>query len=163
MTGAELKTLREALGLPVNWVAKIMGVQDRSVNYWEAGRYPVPRDVRDTLLELENILNSLVDRHEEEILKILVQQPVQPKNVTLLRYRTDDDLYRFQPDFKNSLLPTTYHAALLARLSRRLAQKGINASIVYMDVEAYEAWLDGRPDSTTMRAEWGATEINYKS
>ena len=38
MTSAELKTLRESLGLPVQWLAERANVQRRSVEYWEAGR-----------------------------------------------------------------------------------------------------------------------------
>lgn len=156
MTGAELKTLRESMGLSVHWVARIMGVNDRTVNYWESGRFPQRRDMRDMMLDMEHILDTLVDRHEEEILKM------QSKDVVLLRYRTDEDLYRFQPDFRNTLLPVTYHAALLARLTKRLNKKGINTRIFYMDVEAYEEWLNGRPDSTALRSEWGSHEVNYK-
>ena len=35
MTSAELKTLRESPGLPVQWLAERANVQRRTVEYWK--------------------------------------------------------------------------------------------------------------------------------
>lgn len=53
MTPAELKTLRESLGLPVQWLAERANVQRRSVEYWEAGRSKVPDDVAELMLQID--------------------------------------------------------------------------------------------------------------
>jgi DNA-binding XRE family transcriptional regulator len=54
MTSAELKTLRESLGLSVSWLAAQVGVNERTVNYWESGKTSVPAKVAGLVLGLEN-------------------------------------------------------------------------------------------------------------
>ena len=45
MTPAELKTVREACGLPQSWLAHRAQVNERTVRYWESGKSSVPDDV----------------------------------------------------------------------------------------------------------------------
>lgn len=53
MTPAELKTIRESLGLSAQWLADRAGVLQRSVQYWEAGRSRVPEDVAELVLRID--------------------------------------------------------------------------------------------------------------
>ena len=53
MTPAELKTIRESLGLTVQWLADRAGVKLRTVQYWESGRSGVPADVSELLLRID--------------------------------------------------------------------------------------------------------------
>ncbi len=53
MTPAELKTLRETLGLSAQWLADRAGVLQRSVQYWEAGRSRLPDDVAELILRID--------------------------------------------------------------------------------------------------------------
>jgi len=40
MSGATLKTIREALGLSVPWFAQFCSVQERTVRHWSLGVIP---------------------------------------------------------------------------------------------------------------------------
>ncbi len=59
MIGATLKTLREALCLPVSWLAAVCGVQERTVRSWESGTAPVPQDVSGKVEQLETLAGPL--------------------------------------------------------------------------------------------------------
>ncbi len=123
VTSAGLKTMRESLGLTVNWLAEQAGVGERTVRYWESGRNQVPDDVAATILRVESLVADEVQR----ALKTLQSQQLQP--IILRRYVTDSDLWQAQSTF--SQLPTTCHAAMLSRLSRELEARGFRVVIEY--------------------------------
>ncbi len=152
MTPAEFKTLRESLGLSAQWLADRAGVALRTVQYWEAGRRArIPADVCAILTEID-------DKFERAValaLEIYIKSGAPPK-VTLLRYSSDADLWRYRPDMAG--LPAAAHAALLARTRRALTAHGARVSIVYMDSPAARAWLAGRPDSPGHRAALAALQ-----
>lgn len=154
MSPAEFKTLREYLGLTITWVAERAGVGVRTVQYWESGRSKVPADVINMLTALD----SNAERAVSEALKLAMAMTAdqRPERIVLLRYLTDADLHRYRPDMTG--LPTTAHAALLARVQRALWALGLQVSIEYMQPEAYETWLDGRSDNEAMRAAWAASK-----
>ncbi len=57
MTNEELRAVRQALGLPVEWCAEhVGGVSPRSWKYWETGREgretPIPTDVQTRMQAL---------------------------------------------------------------------------------------------------------------
>jgi len=153
MTPAELKTIRESLGLTAQWIADHAGVKLRTAQYWEAGRMAVPDDVVAMLGRIDQMLNSTVEQAVTHI-DDMSDQHSEPSDVVLLRYRTDADLWRFRPDMKS--LPTTTHAAMLARLRRALWRRGIKTNIEYMEPEEYLTWLGKRKDSEAERAAWAA-------
>lgn len=129
MTPAELKTIRESLGLPVQWLADRAGVQRRSVEYWEAGRSNVPADVAELLLKLEaqfaEATRQALDVVDEQALK----QGHPPETVRLYRYRDDAALWAARPDMRG--LPVTAHASLLARVRMALLARGHAVVIEY--------------------------------
>lgn len=148
MTPAELKTLRESLGLTLQWVADRARVNLRTAQYWESGRQCAPADVCSMLLELERAVEAQVAA------ACGLAKASAPQRVMLVRYRTDAELHQFRPEMAG--LPASCHAALLARLQRAMWSMSIQCGIQFMDTQEYMSWLGGREDSETLRAEWAA-------
>ena len=135
MTPAELKTIRESLGLPVQWLADRASVQRRSVEYWEAGRSNVPADVAELLLKLEAQFADAT----RQALDVVDEKTAQhggepPETVRLYRYRDDAALWSARPDMHG--LPVTAHAALLARVRLALLARGQSVVIEYAPLSA---------------------------
>lgn len=150
MPPAELKTLRESLGLTVQWMADQAGVKLRTAQYWESGRNRVPEDVAAMLESIDHAFEAATT----ETMAMIQGLNPPPARVVLVRYRTEADLWEFRPDMKP--LPATSHAALLSRLRRALWAIGVPSVIEWMEPEAYRAWLNGREDNETRRAAWAA-------
>lgn len=151
MTAAELKTLRESLGLSAQWVAEnIANCQLRSYQFWEAGERAVPEDVAEQLEELderfEDLVEGAVSKAEES----------NANEVALIRYKTDEDLWQASPSMKP--LPARAHAALIARTKRDLEALGFDTKIVYFDLLKYQEFLKGRKDTPARRSEWACDE-----
>lgn len=130
MTASELKNLREALGLPVAWVAARAGVQCRTVEDWESGLMHTPENVATLLMGID----QLFERAATGALAIAQEQQDmhgQPETVDLKGYRTDAALWVARPDMAG--LPATAHAALLNRSRRLLDAAGFAVLIQYHD------------------------------
>lgn len=156
MSPAELKTLRESMGLSQQWLADRAGVRLRSVQYSEDGRSAVKEDVAALVLDMDARLDALIHIMMEIIRRRALAGHGKPETVALIRYRDDADLWRFRPEMHG--FPASYHAAMVSRLRRALWAEGIASVIEYMDPEAYAAWLDGRADSEAMRGAWAAVQ-----
>ena len=154
MTSAELKTIRESLGLPVSWLAERANVAERTVRFWESGRNQVPDDVAVLIANLDARVNLAVAESLSVVDKV-ARKNGKPEKVVLLRYHTDADLHHHRPDLAG--MPTTFHACIVARLRGQLMARGIETKIVYMDLSEYMAWLDGKPDTESARTEWAAS------
>jgi DNA-binding XRE family transcriptional regulator len=150
MTPAELKTLREGLGLTQQWLADQLSVQNRTIKYWESGFYPVKKDVEEMLLSINEKFNE-IEKNAIEVIK-----NSNSKHITLLRYSNDGDLWHFMPEFKP--LPATAHASVIFRLLNKAEILDCNVTIVYMNKIEYLAWLDTRQDSDAMRSLWGSEQ-----
>ncbi len=135
MTSAEFKTIRESCGLPVQWLADRLGVRRRSVDYWETGEFSVKRDAAALVTNIDLILETCVKNALAVVAEQTESQGNPPKSVNLVRYRTDDDLWRSRPDFGELRIPATAHAAMLSRLSHRLADMGIRCRIEWAVME----------------------------
>jgi|GEM_PF-1744423 len=156
MNGATLKTLREALGIPIAWLAEAGNVQERTARYWEARLDDVPEDVRVLFEELERVAAQAV-AHEIEVIQSRIAKHGIPKGpVLLIRYQDATDMDRYQPDMAG--FPVTFHATILARVRWAMQQDGIEAVIHSFDARAYEAWRRdiGQADSPTLRAQFVA-------
>ncbi|MCG7879748.1 MAG: hypothetical protein JAY96_11335 [Candidatus Thiodiazotropha endolucinida] len=149
--------MRESLGLTAQWLADQAGVKLRSVQYWESGRSPVPEDVAGMINQIEASINYAVGQAVEIINAAKKKQGCYPELVALVRYRTDEDLWRFRGDMRP--LPATAHAELLARLTRELSKMGVEFRIVYMEVATYIEWLGNRSDNESTRAEWASQQV----
>ncbi len=164
MNGAELKTLREACGLSVGDMAKMAvsprtgsPVGERTVRYWESGSVPVPEDVSDMLVKLDTQLSYAAKQALEAWRAAVQMHRHGPYMVYLVRYREDEDLWRYRSDMKG--LPATCHAALINRARIALCDVGCITKIVWMNPAEYSKWLKGRKDNESLRAEWAATEL----
>ena len=106
MSGAELRCLREWLGLTTRWLADHLGVAERSVHRWESGIREVPEGVAAEVLRLSEItygvLNGLIDQ--------LLDVP-EPGVYT---YMSDADYRSHHPEQD---WPASWHRALCARLA----------------------------------------------
>jgi len=89
MTPAELKTTREALGLPTIWLANQAQVNDHTVNRWESGVRPIPQQIIDIIIEAKRVHGEMVHQGLRFLQDAMVEHP----NVELVlhRYRTDEE------------------------------------------------------------------------
>lgn len=144
MTGAELKTLRESLGLSQQWLAHAAEVGLRTVQYWEADnprrtrhteKPAVPEDVADLILGIRGNWQGWVTQAVDTALAVLKEQTAEhgaPAEIALYRYRADEDLWAAHPGFEG--LPATYHAAGLMRVKERIeADHDLDVVIEYAD------------------------------
>ena len=129
MSPAELKTIRESLGLSAQWLADRAGVLQRSVQSWEAGRSRVPDDVAELLLKLEAQFAEATRQALAVVDEQTAKQGQPPETVRLYRYRDDAALHAARPDMAG--LPVTAHAALLARVRLALLARGQAVVIEY--------------------------------
>ncbi len=65
LTAAEVRTVREGLGVTAEWLAEHLGIQPRTVQRWEAGHSPVAEFAADELLMLEAQAAEQVTAHIE--------------------------------------------------------------------------------------------------
>lgn len=163
MNGAEFKTLREACGLTVPDMAKLAisprtgeAVGERTVRYWESGSVPVPDDVAEMLKQLDAILSRAAEQALETWRTAVQTHGQGPDLVYLVRYRENEDLWRYRPDMKR--LPATCHAALINRARLALAGVACHTKIIWMEPAEYSKWLAGRKDSEALRAAWAAEQ-----
>lgn len=175
MTGAELKTLREACGLTREDFGDMAGVQARSVKHWENGRAGVPGDVAS----LAQGLDSTVSRAAGELLQHAIDAALalgeKPRQVVLLRYSAEDAARYPQGRELASLgrLSGAQAAALQGAAINRIritrgrldallpTLEGSALRIVWMQSDAYEAWrgAQGLTDSGLIRADWAAAQV----
>lgn len=157
MTGAELRTLRDSLGLSADQLAQMLGNRDRTIRRWESGEWPVPDDAAEVLQRLdaqvERAVQGAVDALQDA--KRRTRKP--PADAVLVRYRTDRDLAYYRPDM--AAWPLCVHGALIDRVRLAFSRLGVTTRIVWMDDEAYSDWLAGRIDSEPLRAAWAAEQI----
>ncbi len=155
MSPAEFRTTREALGLTAQWVANYAKVSLRTAQYWEEGRRVVPPSVEAALEAIDQMLEASVEQALEQVDTLIAEGSV-PDEITLIRYRTDEHLWEFRPDMRP--LPSSTHAAMLARLRRALRARGITTFIEFMKPDEYRHWLGMRADTEATRAEWASTQ-----
>ena len=132
MSPAELKTLRESLGLTAQWLADQSGVRLRTVQYWESGeRQSVPDDVQALLRCIDAMHQRAAETAVAQVREVAKQAGALPETIELARYRTDAELWNAHPDYRP--MPVTCHAAMLARTAQALRAAGISSTIDYAD------------------------------
>tara|TARA_A100000171_G_scaffold47017_1_gene52506 strand:- start:752 stop:1228 length:477 start_codon:yes stop_codon:yes gene_type:complete len=157
MNGATLKTIREALGLPVPWFAKFCNVQERTVRHWESGRNTVPTQVATAIRELEKASLEMSKNLIDQVNSIVAEHGVPNGPVPVVRYADDEDLAHYQPNMQG--LPTTFHAAAIARARWALIDV-VEIEASTLNAGAYEAWrkLTHQEDSPQLRAQWASEQ-----
>lgn len=109
MTDAELRVVREWLGLSPEWLAQHLGVSPRTVRHWEAGRYAIPDGVRLAVEELEASTTATV--------ATTVGQLMDLPEPGLVTYRTDAEYHQAHPE---QPFPASWHRAVVARVAHEV-------------------------------------------
>ncbi|MFB6347874.1 DUF1870 family protein [Moraxella sp. ZJ142] len=65
MNKTELKASRLAVGLSVNELSEVLEIRPRTIQYWEAGKMPIPADVHMQMIDLGGLLSSCIKFIEE--------------------------------------------------------------------------------------------------
>lgn len=105
MDGGELQTVREYLGLTIESLAGILGVNPRTVRSWEAGRDPIPERIR---VEVEAVEQSTAEAVGE-----LAAALHDARDVSVRVYRRDEDMWAARPDTAH--LPARWWRHVVAR------------------------------------------------
>ena len=137
VTPAELKTAREALGLPSEWVADTAQVALRTVRHWETGATRVPDDVAAAV----ELLAADICAHARGLLGEHTAGPV-----TLLRYRDEETLR----EHTGLAWPPATHAIA------QLRERGITARLIWFDQPDYTTWAVQQPHPTP--TDWAAQQ-----
>lgn len=127
MTPAELKTLREALGLTCQWLADEAGVSMRTVQYWEAGRTAVPSDVAQILVMLDERVSAASKRLATDA-EASARSP--RERVTLTRYRCVEEM--LAAGLALSEIPFGAQSAVIYRAKKLLEVAGLSVKIEFL-------------------------------
>jgi transcriptional regulator with XRE-family HTH domain len=123
MHPAEFKTLREALGLTISTLVKVIDVDERTIRKWESGKKKLPQGVIDSLNEIDALLNTTADN----LFNNVAQESQQ--SVTLYRFIEEEDLLNAHPEFES--LPMSSYGVVLSRVRQRFMGLNIPVSIEY--------------------------------
>lgn len=123
MHPAEFKTLREALGLTISTLVKVIDVDERTIRKWESGKKKLPQGVIDSLNAIDALLNTTADN-----LFNSVAQDAQ-QSVILYRFIEEEDLLSEHPEFEG--LPMSSYGVVLFRVRQRFIGLNIPVSIEY--------------------------------
>jgi transcriptional regulator with XRE-family HTH domain len=118
MIDAELKIIREALGLTGDNLASMLDVSPRTVRNWEQGKYPIPDGVSDEVHTL--LVEMQISAH------LSAMDLKNKDNPTITVYRTDEEYRQHNPDGPRCAGWTRAHAA-------RVFQMVPNLRIRYTD------------------------------
>jgi hypothetical protein len=109
MTSAELRVVREFLGVTPEWLAGHLGVSARTVRHWEAGKYTIPDGVR---LEIEDL-----ERRTGEFVAGIIDKLMDLPDPGVITYRDDDEYKAAHPDVE---FPASWHRAVVARVAQEV-------------------------------------------
>lgn len=127
MHPAEFKTLREAVGLSISTLVKVIDVDERTIRKWESGKKQPPQGVVDSLEGIDTLLNKTVSQifnQHQESMKNGGQQ-----GVVLERFVEEEDLVRVYPEFVG--LPMMSFGVVLFRVRQKFIDLGVPVSIIY--------------------------------
>ena len=124
MHPAEFKTLREAVGLSISTLVKVIDVDERSIRKWESGKKKLPQDVIDAVVAIDQLVTNTANLAFDEFQKT-------PKDsVILQRYIEEEDYLTAHPEFEG--LPITTYGVALFRLRQKFMDANIPVSIEYI-------------------------------
>lgn len=109
MTAAEMRVVREHLGLTTRWLADHLQVAERTVHRWENGQIRVPDGVRVAIEHLEQLTAQHVDA--------AIAACNDARDPALATYRTDQDYRRHHPE---QPWPAEWHRAVCARVAQEV-------------------------------------------
>ncbi|MCJ8313222.1 MAG: DUF1870 family protein [Saccharospirillaceae bacterium] len=123
MHAAEFKTLREALGLSISTLVKVIDVDERTIRKWESGKKKLPQGVIDSLVDVDTLVNKTV----EALFETFKQSA--ENSVVLYRFIEEEDLLTTYPEFEG--LPMMTYGVVLQRLKLKLNALDVSVSIEY--------------------------------
>ena len=124
MHPSEFKTLREAVGLSISTLVKVIDVDERSIRKWESGKKKLPKDVIEAVVAIDQLLTDTANLAFDEFQKT-------PKDsVVLHRYIEEEDYLSAHPEFEG--LPITTYGVALFRLRQKFMDANIPVSIEYI-------------------------------
>lgn len=109
MTPAELRVVREYLGLSGEALAGLLGVSARTIRHWEGGVYPIPDGVR---IEVEAI-----EAETAEAVSAVIGRLNSAAEVRLVTYRSDAEYRQAHPEVR---FPASWHRAVVARVAQEV-------------------------------------------
>lgn len=121
---AEFKTLREAVGLSISTLVKVIDVDERSIRKWESGKKKLPVDVVNALIAIDELVTDTANKAFTEF------QKAPQDSVVLKRYIEEEDFLNAHPEFEG--LPITTYGVSLFRLRQKFIDAGIPVSIEYV-------------------------------
>ena len=90
MTSAELRVVREYLGLSVGSLANLLVLDEEAVSKWEAGREAIPDEVAQEIEQLE--------AHYADCVSKAIERLNDARDVRVFTFSSDADFWRFHPD-----------------------------------------------------------------
>lgn len=115
MAAAELRVVREHLGLTIEWLCADLDVQGRTGRRWESGESPIPDGVRLRIEEIEQQTAVLVGE--------AVAACQDARDPVLLTYRSDAEYRMHHPELT---WPASWHRALVARVAQEVSGLAID-------------------------------------
>lgn len=109
MTSAEFVVVLQFLGIPHEWLARRLNVQDRTIRRWAAGSHPIPDFVRLAIEDLEAETAAFVGAGVEAL--------YQERDPGLITYRSDADYRAHHPEVD---WPASWHRAVAARIAQEV-------------------------------------------
>lgn len=109
MTAAELRVVREFLGLTTRWLAEHLEVAERTVHRWEDGTSVVPDGVR---VEVERLEEATA-----QVVSAAIAACNDMRDPAILTYRTDADYRRHHPE---QPWEARWHRAVVARVAQEV-------------------------------------------
>lgn len=106
MSPAELKVVREFLGFSVPALAARMRVSERTVRFWEEGRYAIPDGVRLEIEALERMTGAFIGRAVEALNTV--------RDPAVVTYASDAE---YRAAHSEVDLPASWHRAVVARVA----------------------------------------------
>ncbi len=123
MSAAEFKTLREAVGLSISTLVKVIDVDERSIRKWESGKKKVPQDVFEKVVAIDQLITDTANVEIEKF------KAAPTDSVVLFRFIDEDDLHAQHPEFEG--LPIMSYGAMIYRLRQKYLDLGVLVTIEY--------------------------------
>ena len=121
MTGGELQTIREYLGLTGEDLARLVEVAPRTVRAWEAGTVPIPtarREGRVPVREAVERLEAFTAAAVDDVVTAARAAHAAGTQPAVVVYRTDDELHAARPDTEH--LPARWWRHVVARAAEQV-------------------------------------------
>lgn len=118
MTGGELQTIREYLGLTGEQLAALLEVTPRTVRAWEAGTIPIPTARREGRVPVREAVERL-EAYTATTVDELVAALREAQDPGVVVYRTDADMHAERPDMAH--LPARWWRHVVARAAEQVS------------------------------------------